>query len=187
MGKRVDQDATQEVSASQLVRTPKPPVYPKVPTGNDASMWMQTPVSADDFLSGPTKKPSAPRSGRGVMVALLVMLFVGTAGVGVWYSFLRDRPKETSPLASPAGGSAAPAKPAVATESADAGVAVAAPDAAVVAAVAVDAGMSPEAAALNADAVSGADPAVKKSTKKRATTKKTVKKKTATAPKKKRR
>ena len=55
----------------------KPPVYPKVPTGNDASMWMQAPVSADDFLSGPKKKPTAPSGGRGLMVALLVTLFVG--------------------------------------------------------------------------------------------------------------
>jgi hypothetical protein len=149
---------------------------------------MQTPVSADDFLSGPRKKPVAPRTGRGVMVALLVMLFVGTAAAGAWYVFLRERPKVASPYGSSAAGSAAtPAQPAVAASVVDAGVAVAAIDAAVAVAVA-DAGMSAEAAALNADAVSGADPAVKKTTKKRATTKKkTAKKKTATAPKKKRR
>src|SRR5215204_2973078 len=103
MGKRVDQDATQEVSASMLVPA-KPPVYPKVPTGNDASMWMQTPVSADDFLSGPKKKPVAPRSGRSVMVAALVLLFVGVAGAGAWFAFLRERPKQTSPYET-AGGS----------------------------------------------------------------------------------
>jgi hypothetical protein len=185
MGKRVDQDATQELSASDLV-PPKRPVYPKVPQGNDASMWMQTPVSADDFLSGPAKKPVAPRSGRGVMVALLVMLFVGVAGAGAWYALLRERPKSTSPFGAPAAGSAAgsnAAKPAVAAVTVDAAVAVAAADAG----VAVDAGMSPEAAALNADAVSGADPAVKKSTKRATTKKKVAKKKTATAPKKKRR
>jgi hypothetical protein len=185
MGKRVSQDATQELSVSDLV-APKPPVYPKVPTGNDASMWMQTPVSADDFLSGPTKKPTAPRSGRGVMVAVLVLLFVGTAGAGAWYAFMRERPKQTSPYAAQTGGSSAPVKPVVAAVVADAGVAVATPDAAAVAAV-VDAGISPEAAALNADAVSGADPATKKTTKKRATKKKAVKKKTATSAKKKRR
>lgn len=179
MGKRVSQDATQEVSASQLVAA-KPPVYPKVPQGNDASMWMQTPVSADDFLSGPKKKPVAPRSGRGVMVALLVMLLVATAGGGVWWAFLRDRPKQTSPYETPSGGSAKPATPAVAKAAVDAAVAVAAPDAAVVAVV--DAGAV---AALQVDAVSAADPAAKKPTKKRATTKKVVKKKTATAPKKK--
>jgi hypothetical protein len=185
MGKRVDQDATQEVSADQLVAAAKPPVYPKVPQGNDASMWMQTPVSADDFLSGPSKKPSAPRSGRGVMVAVLVLLFAATAGAGAWYALLRERPKSTSPYGATGSGSAA--KPAVATTVVDAGAAVAAADAAV-AATAVDAGVSAAAAALNADAVSAADPAVKKSTKKRATTKKkTAKKKTATAPKKKRR
>ena len=160
----------------------KPPVYPKVPTGNDASMWMQAPVSADDFLSGPKKKPTAPSGGRGVMVALLVMLFVGVAGAGAWFAFLRERPKQTSPSYETAG-SNAPAKPAVAAAPGDAAVAVAAADAAVVVA-AVDAGVP---GALQADAVSGADPAIKKSTKKRATTKKPVKKKTATAPKKKKR
>jgi hypothetical protein len=184
MGKRVDHDATQDVSASMLVDRPKPPVYPKVPT-NDASMWMQTPVSVDDFVSGPKKRPRAPRSGRGVMVAVMVTLFVGVAGVGVWYALLRERPKETSPYAASGSGSAA-AKPAVATDVADAAVAVAAADAGV---AAVDAAVSPAVTALNADAVSGADPAVKKTTKKRAATKKktTAKKKTATAPKKKRR
>jgi hypothetical protein len=179
MGKRVDNDATQEVSASMLV-PPKPPVYPKVPTGNDASMWMSAPVSADDFLSGPNKKkPTAPRSGRGALVAVIVLLLVATAGAGAWYAFLRERPKETTPAYASGSGSAA----AVAA-SADAGVAVAAADAAVAAA---DAGAAPVPGALVADAVSGADPAVKHSTKKRAATKKTVKKKTATAPKKKKR
>lgn len=188
MGKRVDNDATQDVSASMLVDRPKPPVYPKVPT-NDASMWMQTPVSVDDFVSGPRKRPRAPRSSRGVMVAALVMLFVGVAGAGVWYALLRERPKETSPYAAAGSGSgSAAAKPAVVTDVADAAVAVAAADAGV-AAVDAAVAVSPAVAALNADAVSGADPAVKRTTKKRAATKKksTAKKKTATAPKKKRR
>jgi hypothetical protein len=187
MGKRVDKnDATQEVSASMLVPPAKPPVYPKVPTGNDASMWMSAPVSADDFVSGPNKKPTAPRSGRGVMVAVFALLFVGTAGAGVWYAFLRERPKETTPAYAAGRGSAAPSQTA-ATAPADAAVAVAAPDAAI--AATADAGVAADPAALVADAVSGADPAVKKSTKKRAVTKKktTAKKKTATAPKKKRR
>ncbi len=186
MGKRVDKnDATQEVSASMLVPPAKPPVYPKVPTGNDASMWMSAPVSADDFVSGPKKKPAAPRGGRGVMVAVLALLFVGTAGAGVWYAFLRERPKETTPAYAAGKGSATPAQTA-ATAPADAAVAVAAPDAAI--AATMDAGIAADPAALVADAVSGADPAVKKSTKKRAVKKKTTaKKKTATAPKKKRR
>lgn len=182
MGKRVDKnDATQEVSASMLVPPAKPPVYPKVPTGNDASMWMSAPVSADDFASGPKKKPMAPRSGRGVMVAVFVLLFVATAGAGAWYAFLRERPKQTTPAY--ATGSKAPS-PAAATTPVDAAVAVGAQDAAV--AVTADAG-APAPDALVADAVSGADPAVKKSTKKRATKKATAKKKTATSTKKKKR
>ena len=183
MGKRVDKnDATQEVSASMLVPPAKPPVYPKVPTGNDASMWMSAPVSADDFVSGPKKKPMAPRSGRGVMVAVFVLLFVATAGAGAWYAFLRERPKQTTPAY--ATGSKAPS-PAAATTPVDAAVAVGAQDAAV--AVTADAGAAPAPDALVADAVSGADPAVKKSTKKRATKKATAKKKTATSTKKKKR
>src|SRR6185503_10082095 len=78
MAKRVDHDATQEVSASMLVpdkRPPaKPPVYGNV-SKNDASMWMQQPVSADDFVSAPRKKPVAPGGGgRAVLVAILVAM-----------------------------------------------------------------------------------------------------------------
>jgi hypothetical protein len=181
MRKRVDKnDATQEVSASMLVPDKKPPVYPNLPK-NDASMWMQAPVSAEDFVGAATKKPTAPRSGRPVLLAGMLIMLVAVTGAGVWYAFLREPPPsaaayETKPPA--------PATPAVAATPVDAAVAVAAPDAAAV--VAVDAGV-PVVAALQADAISGADPAHKKTpTKKRPLTKKVTKKKTAAAPKKKR-
>ncbi|HEY5948923.1 MAG TPA: hypothetical protein VIV40_25705 [Kofleriaceae bacterium] len=183
MRKRVDHDATQEVSSSQVVPDKKPPVYPNMPK-NDASMWMQTPVSADDFISGPRKKPNAPRSGRGVIVALVVVALLAVTSAGVWYAYLRESPKQTA--AYEMKGSAAPAPaPAVATTPVDAAAVATAPaDAGVTA----DAAISAAAAALNADAVSGAGPAAKKASKKRAATKKkaTAKKKTATAPKKRR-
>ena len=180
MAKRVDNDATQEVSASMLVpdkRPPaaKPPVYGNVPK-NDASMWMQQPVSVDDFVSAPRKKPVAPGGGgRAFLVAVLVAAFVAVCGAGVWFAFLRQ--SDVKPAAFDK-----PTSPTAATSVTDAAVAVgAAPDAAV---ATVDAGATPGGAALQADAISGADPAIKR-TKKRATTKKTVtKKKTATAPKK---
>jgi hypothetical protein len=189
----VDNNATQDVSASQLVPDAKPPpVYGNVPK-NDASMWMQQPVSADDFVSAPRKKPIAPSSGRGFVVALIVMGLVATTGAGVWFAFLRDKPKEASALeaAQQGSGSARPATvpPAV---TADAALAVAkqTTDAAVATAAPADAGAAKLAVSMieglgEVDAISGADPA-KKVTKKRPGTKKTAKKKTAAGAKKKR-
>jgi hypothetical protein len=177
MRKRVDNDATQEVSASMLVPPAKPPVLGNVPK-NDASMWMQTQVSAADFV-GAKKKPAAGGGRTMVVGAFAVLLLAVTAG-GVWYAFLRESPVQTAANPAPPTPAPTPAPaPAVAEAERDAGV----PDAAV--AEVVDAG-TPTVAAMQADAVSAADPAVKKkSTKKRATAKKkVVKKKTATAPKK---
>ena len=187
MGKRVSQDATQELSASQLVTEGKPPpkpsgnlpgVAPYAGPKNDASMWMQAPVSADDFVSAPRKRPSAPSSGRGLVIGVIVVLFLAMVGAGAWYAFLRESPKQSSafdtkPAPSTPKTSVVPAPP-------DAAVAVAAADAAV--AATVDAGTD-QAAALQADAVSGADPAQKKATKRPTTKKKVTKKKTATGPK----
>src|SRR5262245_51408813 len=103
MGKRVSQDATQELSASQLVPEARPRAKPQVHSGpkNDASMWMQAPVSVDDFVSAPRRKPFAPRSGggRSVLVAVLVAMFVGVCGAGVWFAFLREPPKSSSTAA----------------------------------------------------------------------------------------
>jgi len=188
MAKRVDNDATQEVSASMLVpdkRPPaaKPPVYGNVPK-NDASMWMQQPVSADDFVSAPRKKPVAPGGGgRAFIVAVLVAAFVAVSGAGVWFAFLREsdvKPAAFDNMGKPSSPAPSPAVAPSAVTDAAVTVAVTA-DAA---AATVDAGTLPGVAALQADAISGADPMAKK-TKKRATTKKTVtKKKTATAPKK---
>lgn len=158
----------------------KPPVSnaPK----NDASMWMQAPVSADDFVSAPRRKPVAPGggSGRAVIVGLMAAAFVGVSAAGVYFAFLKDSPKNASFASPSTPGSAAPA-PAVATATPDAAVAAATPDAA--AAAAPDAGAPAMVAGMKVDAITAADPAVKK-TKKRATTKKKpTKKKTATAPK----
>jgi hypothetical protein len=185
MAKRVDQDATQELSASQLVVPPaKPPVYGNVPK-NDASMWMQTPVSADDFIGVPAKKPNAPGSGgRGILIGVILVALVAMTAGGVWYAYLRETPKQTSAFETkPATPAPAPATPAVA-QTTDAGVATAAADAAV--ALTGDAGAPAAVGGLQADAVTAADPAPKKPTKKRTTKKKTTKKKTATAPKKRR-
>lgn len=184
MRKRVDHDATQEVSSSQLVPDAKPPAFtgPK----NDASMWLQAPVSADDFVGMAKKKPA--RGGRAVVIGLTVVGLVGVTVAGVWYGILREPSAQTSALPSvgSAGSASAPAaeptseQPAVAASETDAGVAEVAatpPDAAAPDAGAVAVG------ALQVDAVSAADPAPKapkkKTTKKRPAKKKATKKKTA--------
>jgi len=149
---------------------------------------MQAPVSADDFVSAPRRKPVAPGGGgRAVLVAFMVAALVAVSGAGVWYAFLREPHKTTSAFDKrtdkPTTPATTPAAPAVATSVTDAAVAVAAPDAAAAAAT-IDAGAALSVGGLQVDAISGADAAAKK-TKKRPTTKKTVtKKKTATAPKK---
>ena len=160
----------------------KPPVYGNVPK-NDASMWMQQPVSADDFVSAPRKKPVAPGGGgRAVLVAIMVAMFVAVCGAGVWYAFLRESDVKPAALTTaPAPGSAAPAPAPAATTTVvtDAAVATLAADAA-----APDAGTAAVVAGMAADAISGADPAIKKSKKRPAVKKAVTKKKTATAPKK---
>ena len=182
MRKRVENnDATQDISASQLVPDQKL-TYPVV-NKNDASMWMSQPVSADDFMQQPAKKPIAPKSNNWI-VGVAAAVVVATIAGGVWYGVLRDKPKQNAPAAAGPGSSSAPAPapttPAVATATADAAVAQAAPDSAVAAPTTTG--------VLNVDAISAADPAAKKSTtKKRPATKKKTppKKKTATVPKKK--
>ena len=169
-----------------LVPDKRPPAKPPVSNApkNDASMWMQAPVSADDFVSAPRKKPVAPGGGgRGLMVGVLVAAFAAVSAAGVYFAFIKESPKSTASYASPSTpGSAAPTTPAVATTAADAAVATATPDAAVAAAT-PDAGAAQMVGGLQVDAISAADPAVKKTKKRPATKKKPVKKKTATAPK----
>jgi hypothetical protein len=181
MSKRVDHDATQEVSSSQLVPDRKPPVYPNV-ANNDASMWLSAPVSADDFASGPKKKPDT-QHGRRAVVALTVLALVGVGAAGTWYAFLRPAATETSALATPPSAAPVPAaapttgpdSPAIANEPAsDAGVAVVVDAAAPVAETA---------GTLEVDAISAADPAPKKSVKKRPVKKKRVVTKKAATPK----
>lgn len=183
MRKRVDHDATQEVSSSQLVPDARPPVYGNVPK-NDASMWLSAPVSADDFVGAANKKKRSASRGRSLVIGATAIALLGVTGAGAYYALLRESPSHTSafevtPSATPAAatqtaappsGSAeapAPAQVAAPTVAADAGLATAPADAAVAADV----------AALEADAVSAADPAIKKPTKKRAATKKKVVKK----------
>ncbi|HEU4615940.1 MAG TPA: hypothetical protein VFS15_27775 [Kofleriaceae bacterium] len=169
MGKRVDHDATQEVSSSQLVPDAKPPAYPSV-SKNDASMWLQAPVSADDFVGAP-KRPQAPRSSRTVVVGVIAVMFVAALGGGIWYAFLRESPAPTA--AGPT--TPAPAPTPVAAEPADAAVAEATPDAA----IAIDAAVA-EVAAVQADAVSSAGKLFKKKPVKRpAKKRRIVKKRTA--------
>jgi hypothetical protein len=170
MGKRVDHDATQEVSSSQLVPDAKPPVYPSV-SKNDASMWLQAPVSADDFVAAP-KRPQAPRSSRAVVVGVLAVAFVAALGGGIWYAFLRESPAPTA--AGPT--TPAPAPAPVIAGPVDAAVAEAMPDAA----VAVDAAVAEVATAVQADAISSAGKLFKKKPVKRPTKKRRiVKKRTA--------
>jgi hypothetical protein len=170
MGKRVDHDATQEVSGSQLVPDAKPPAYPSV-SKNDASMWMQAPVSADDFVGAP-KRPQAPRNSRAVVVGLLAVLLVAGLGGGIWYAFLRESPAPTA--AGPT--TPAPAPAPVIAGPVDAAVAEVTPDAA----VAVDAAVAEVAAPVQADAVSSAGTLFKKKPVKRpAKKRRIVKKRTA--------
>ncbi len=178
MRKRVDHDATQEVSSSQLVPDAKPPAFtgPK----NDASMWLQAPVSADDFVGMPKKKAGS-RGGRGLVIGVFAVLLVGVSVAGVYYAILR--PPDLQPAASVSGESAtspapvtptpAAVEPAVAPALADAGadLVAASPDAGVDG----DTGVG-SAAALTADAVSAADPVIKKKSPKKRTKKKTAKK-----------
>ena len=177
MRKRVDHDATQEVSSSQLVPDAKPPAF--AGSKNDASMWMQAPVSADDFVGVPKKKAGT----RGLVIGVFALLLVGVTAAGVYYAILR--PPDLRPAASagstasnaPASTEAAPAQPAVAPALPDAGSEVATVSSDAGAGGDGDAGVG-SAAALNADAVSAADPVIKKTpAKKRTTKKKTAKKK----------
>jgi hypothetical protein len=146
-------------------------------------MWMQAPVSADDFMSAPRRKPVAPSggSGRAIIVGLLAAALVSVAGAGIYFAFLRAPDTKPASLASPTTPSPAPGSAATATVVTDAAVAVAAADAAP--AATSDAGAAAGVAKLQVDAVSSADQPTKRSKKRATTKKKVVKKKTATAPK----
>jgi hypothetical protein len=188
MGKRVDHNATQDISASMLVPEKKPP---PVASKNDASMWLSQPVGADDFRSAPSR-PTAPKSGVNWIVPVSAVVFLAMGGFGVWYGLLRKSAPETSPgLSTPGSGSSSSetptagsaAMPATTALTVDAGVA--ALDAA---SATGDAGTAPAAV----DAISGADPAIKNDAqtpvtktppkKKRPVTKRVTKKKTAPTP-----
>lgn len=116
---RADNDATMEVSTSQLVpdALPRPRVPDAAPAGrgpragaspstspNDASVWKQVVVGSDDFAP-----PAKPRTGRGRRLAIGVGVAVAIlgAGAGAWY-VLRGGEEAPGPATTPA---AAPAKP----------------------------------------------------------------------------
>ena len=196
MPKRVDKnDSTMDISASQLVPsgTKRPPV-PHQPgvDKNDVSMWIGGVVGADDFAGA---KKGAPKPRRALPIVLGLVL-LAAAGAGAYY-FLFARSTESpsnTPAALPAGsaaigsaaigsaeGSGSASGSAVPTPGAPAAVATAPADAAVETPAVGDGGVA-GAMALNADAVSAADPKVKPATKKKVTKKKkaVVKKKPAT-------
>src|SRR5687768_6166580 len=98
MGKRVDHDATQEVSASMLVPPDRKPPYPAAPANapkNDASMWMQAPVNVEDFVNA-SKRPTAPKGSSNWIVGASAAIVVAGIAAGVWYGVLRESPKQTS-------------------------------------------------------------------------------------------
>ena len=157
MGKRIDNDATQEVSSSMLVPPAKPPGAPSVPK-NDASMWMQSPVSADDFMGSakkPKKKAAPGEPGRRAIIAVMAVLLLVTVGLG-GYWVLPARQTEKAGREDPDrdDGAAAGDTP-LATTMVDAAVAVAIVEDAAVATVPADAAGPGGVAAVQADAVSG--------------------------------
>jgi hypothetical protein len=83
MAKRLDNDATMEVSTSQLVVDPPAlkPNAPKLPppSKNDASMWAYRVVGTDDFAPA----PAAPARTRRWLIVLLVL---AAFGAGAFYA-----------------------------------------------------------------------------------------------------
>ncbi|HSK02408.1 MAG TPA: hypothetical protein VK932_14245, partial [Kofleriaceae bacterium] len=84
MGKRADNDATMEVSTSQLVpdalpraRAPRPPMSP-----NDVSVWKQVVVGSADFAP-----PPKARTGRGRrwLIAGALGLGIAAGGAFAWH------------------------------------------------------------------------------------------------------
>lgn len=164
----------------------KPPVFtgPK----NDASMWLQAPVSADDFVRAAKKKSRF--TARTVVITVGAVALVGVTAAGVWYGLLREPTIQSAALPSvgAAGSSSSEApttssdEPSAASDAGVAEVAAAPIDASIDASVVAEAAAVTAVDALQVDAISAADPAVakKKPTKKRPSKKKKVtKKKTA--------
>src|SRR5262245_50623142 len=165
VAKRLDKnDATMDISASQLV----PPNRPVVPqqsgvSRNDASMWIGNVVNTADFAPAPPKRGGK----RGKLVVGLVTAAAVAGGGGyAYYAMSSSSPSAAAPT-SGAPVAASPAKP----------MAVVPLDAAESAAA--DAALATtKTAAIDADAVSAADPSVKKPTsRKKTTTKRVLKKK----------
>jgi hypothetical protein len=106
--KRADNDATMELSTSQLVpdalprkRAPRPPISP-----NDVSMWKHVVVGSDDFAP-----PPAARPGRGRRWVLAGALGAGIAAGGA-FAWYRLAGPSSEPPAAPAGGAPATTAPA---------------------------------------------------------------------------
>lgn len=123
---RADNDATMEVSTSQLVpdagRPPalRPPMAP-----NDVSMWKHVVVGTDDFAPAKKARPQRGDSGRRWAIAAAIGAVLAGGGAVAWFGFLREAPVEpaavtaTPEAAAPAEAApAAPPAPAVATGSA---------------------------------------------------------------------
>jgi hypothetical protein len=109
MAKPADNDATMEVSTSQLVPdAPRPRVMPPPISQNDMSVWKQVVVSTDDFAP-PAKAPT----GRGRRLLIAGFLLSGIAsGVAVtWYRTWRPAPPAPAAAGAPVG-AASPAAPA---------------------------------------------------------------------------
>ncbi|MGE0872121.1 MAG: hypothetical protein AB7P03_26420 [Kofleriaceae bacterium] len=112
MVKRTDHnDSTMEVSESQLVPDP-----PKAPGGrrsippNDASVWMQSVVSGDEFAPARAKAKSP---GRGLLVfgVLAAAALVG-GGIAIWQAGDQPQsPPAVTPPREPIHPAAAPASP----------------------------------------------------------------------------
>jgi hypothetical protein len=75
-------DATMEVSASQLLELPKPPPRHRSVPANDRSVWMQSVVGTDDFAPAVPKRTSTSRAG--MVVGVLVLAAIAGSGFAYW-------------------------------------------------------------------------------------------------------
>ncbi|MGE0549930.1 MAG: hypothetical protein AB7O24_01195 [Kofleriaceae bacterium] len=176
MAKRIHQnDSTMEVSTSQLVADPPKTPGPRrsVPP-NDASVWMQSVVSGDEFAPAPAK--AKPRVRGLVVFGVLAAAALVGGGIALWRSGAKPAKPATitpalerEPVATP---SAPPDAPVAPTPAPSEPAPAAAPPA-------VDAITGGGAAFKPADTKAApAKPAIKKAAKpakKRATTKKSTK------------
>ncbi|HEY5934500.1 MAG TPA: hypothetical protein VIU61_07695 [Kofleriaceae bacterium] len=92
MAKRPDKnDATMEVSASQLVpgKPKRPPPRPPVGPQNDMSMWAGAVVGGDQFTPAPIPPKASGGSGRWIL-AIVVLLALAGGGYALYRFVLVD-------------------------------------------------------------------------------------------------